>query len=88
MGGRSVRRDDRRAQRKVNAIEGQLDRLDSMIDEQASLYEELNADRQDYLAYVAGQRAALEQARESASNSGGSASTTDQPTTGAATRRR
>ena len=52
-----------------------------MIDEQASLYEELNADRQDYLAALAAQRAALEQARESASNTSGSGSTSDQPTT-------
>ena len=53
-------------QRQVATIENQLDRLDSMIDEQASLYEELNQDRQDYLAVVAAQRAALEQAREDA----------------------
>jgi cell wall-associated NlpC family hydrolase len=45
-----------------------------MIDEQASLYQELNADRQDYLAALAAQRAALAQARESASSSGGSSS--------------
>jgi cell wall-associated NlpC family hydrolase len=55
-------------QRKVASIQDQLDRLDSMIDEQASLYEELNADRQDYLAALAAQRAALEQAREAASS--------------------
>jgi cell wall-associated NlpC family hydrolase len=36
-----------------------------MIDEQASIYQELNQDRQDYLAIQA-QRAALEQAREDA----------------------
>ena len=52
-------------QKQVATIENQLDRLDSMIDEQASLYEQLNQDRQDYLAIVA-QRAALEQAREDA----------------------
>ena len=46
-------------QQQVAAIEGQLDRLDSMIDEQASLYEQLNKDRQEYLAVVAAQRAAL-----------------------------
>ena len=50
-------------QQQVAAIENQLDRLDSMIDEQASLYEELNQDRQEYLAVVAAQQAALEQAR-------------------------
>ncbi len=54
-------------QRQVAAIENQLDRLDSMIDEQASLYEQLNKDRQDYLAYVEAQRVALEQARQQAS---------------------
>lgn len=53
--------------RQVASIEGQLDRLDSMIDEQAALYEQLNQDRQEYLAYVEAQRAALEQAREEAS---------------------
>jgi len=53
--------------RQVASIEGQLDRLDSMIEEQASLYEQLNQDRQEYLAYVEAQRAALEQAREEAS---------------------
>jgi cell wall-associated NlpC family hydrolase len=52
--------------RQVATIENQLDRLDSMIEEQASLYEQLNQDRQDYLAVVAAQRAALEQAREEA----------------------
>ncbi len=36
-------------QRQVAAIENQLDRLDSMIGEQASLYEELNQDRNDFL---------------------------------------
>jgi cell wall-associated NlpC family hydrolase len=54
-------------QHKVATIQDQLDQLDSMIDEQASLYEQLNADRQDYLAALAAQRAALEQARQSAS---------------------
>jgi cell wall-associated NlpC family hydrolase len=53
-------------QRQVTSIENQLDRLDSMIDEQASLYEELNQDRQEYLAFVEAQRAALAQAREQA----------------------
>lgn len=56
-------------QNQVASIEDQLDRLDSMIAEQASLYEQLNAGRQDYLAYVAAQRAALEQARQQASES-------------------
>jgi peptidoglycan DL-endopeptidase CwlO len=54
-------------QRQVTAIEGQLDRLDSMIDEQASLYAQLNEDRKNYLAYVEAQRAALAQARQEAS---------------------
>jgi peptidoglycan DL-endopeptidase CwlO len=55
-------------QRQVTSIEGQLDRLDSMIDEQASLYTQLNKDRQEYLAYVEAQRAALAQAREEAAS--------------------
>ncbi len=54
-------------QRQVASIENQLDRLDSMIDEQASLYEQLNSDRQEYLTYVEAQRAALAQARQQAS---------------------
>ncbi len=54
-------------QRQVTSIENQLDRLDSMIEEQASLYEQLNQDRQEFLAYVEAQRAALEQARQQAS---------------------
>jgi cell wall-associated NlpC family hydrolase len=54
-------------QRQVAAIENQLDRLDSMIDEQASLYEQLDQDRREYLAYVEAQRAALEEARQQAS---------------------
>ena len=54
-------------QRQVASIENQLARLDSMIEEQASLYETLNQDRQEYLAYVEAQRAALEQARQQAS---------------------
>ena len=54
-------------ERQVTSIENQLDRLDSMIEEQASLYEQLNQDRQEYLAYVEAQRAALEQARHQAS---------------------
>jgi peptidoglycan DL-endopeptidase CwlO len=52
--------------RQVASIDGQLDRLDSMIDEQAALYEQLNQDRQEYLAYVEAQRAALEEARQEA----------------------
>lgn len=50
--------------RQVESIDGQLDRLDSMIEEQAALYEQLNQDRQEYLAYVEAQRTALEQARQ------------------------
>lgn len=63
-------------QRQVATIENQLDRLDSMIGEQASLYEELNQDRQDYLAYVEAQRAALEQARQEAAQDTPPAGTT------------
>ena len=50
-------------QEQVAAIENQLDRLDSMIEEQASLYQDLNQDRNDFLE---AQRAALEQARQEA----------------------
>ena len=57
-------RDER--ERQVEEIQGQLDRLDSMIEEQSALYEELNQDRQEYLAYVEAQRAALEAARQQA----------------------
>jgi cell wall-associated NlpC family hydrolase len=56
-------------QRQVTSIQGQLDRLDSMIGEQASLYQQLNQDRTDFLAALAAQRAALAQAREEASQS-------------------
>jgi cell wall-associated NlpC family hydrolase len=50
-------------QRQVASIQGQLDRLDSMIEEQASIYEQLNQEHQDF---VEAQRAALQQAREEA----------------------
>ena len=60
-------------QRQVATIENQLDRLDSMIAEQASLYEQLNQDRNDFLA---AQRAALEQARQEAAQDAPSADTT------------
>lgn len=63
-------------QRQVTSIEGQLDRLDSMIDEQASLYTQLNKDRQEYLAYVEAQRAALAQARQEATQEAPPADTT------------
>jgi peptidoglycan DL-endopeptidase CwlO len=53
--------------KQVRAIEGHLGQLDSMIDDQASLYAQLNQDRQEYLAYLAAQRAALAQARQQAS---------------------
>ncbi len=63
-------------QREVAAIESHLDRLDSMIDEQASLYEQLHQDRADYLAVLAAQRAALEQARQEAAQDTPPADTT------------
>jgi peptidoglycan DL-endopeptidase CwlO len=62
--------------RQVTSIEGQLDRLDSMIDEQASLYEQLNQDRQDYLQALEAQRAALAQARREAAQEAPPADTT------------
>jgi cell wall-associated NlpC family hydrolase len=57
-------------QRQVREIQGQIDRLDSMIDRQADLYRELNQDRQAYLQALAAQRAAVQQARSDASNDG------------------
>jgi peptidoglycan DL-endopeptidase CwlO len=56
----------RQRQQQVASIQNQLDRLDSMIEEQASLYQELNRDRQEYLDVVAAQQAALQRAREEA----------------------
>jgi cell wall-associated NlpC family hydrolase len=64
-------------QRQVASIEGQLDRLDSMIEEQSSLYQQLNQDRREYLAYVEAQRAALEQARQEANQGAPADSTGD-----------
>jgi peptidoglycan DL-endopeptidase CwlO len=52
--------------RQVESIQGQLDRLDGLIDRQAELAARLERDRQDHLAALAAQRAALEQAREDA----------------------
>jgi peptidoglycan DL-endopeptidase CwlO len=70
-------------QRQITAIERQLDRLDSMIDEQASLYAQLNQDRKDYLDALAAQRAALAQARqEAAQNTGGTTADTTGDTGG------
>jgi cell wall-associated NlpC family hydrolase len=63
-------------QRQVAAIENQLGRLDAMIDEQASLYQQLHQDRADYLAVLAAQRAALEQARQEAAQDAPPADTT------------
>jgi cell wall-associated NlpC family hydrolase len=68
--------------RQVGAIENQLDRLDSMIGEQASLYEQLNEDRQDYLADVEAQRAALAQARQQAAQDSPPDTTSDTGGTG------
>ena len=59
---------------QVQTIQRQLDRLDSMIGEQAAVYQQLQQDRSDYLAALAAQRAALELARQQATqgSSGGS----------------
>jgi cell wall-associated NlpC family hydrolase len=51
-------------QRQVDEVEGQLDRIDAMIDEQAALAEQLDDERDEYLAALAAQRAALQQAQE------------------------
>jgi peptidoglycan DL-endopeptidase CwlO len=53
-------------QDQVHEIEGQLDRLDQMIDAQAALAAKLKDQRQEYLAALAAQRAALEAAQEAA----------------------
>ncbi len=63
-------------QRQVTSIKGQLDRLDSMINEQAALYDQLNQDRKDFLDALAAQRAALAQARQEASQESPPADTT------------
>jgi cell wall-associated NlpC family hydrolase len=52
-------------QRRVDEIERQLDRIDAMIEEQAALAEQLQDERDDFLAALAAQRAALQQAQES-----------------------
>jgi cell wall-associated NlpC family hydrolase len=52
-------------QRQVDEVEQQLDRIDAMIDEQAALAEQLEDERDEYLAALAAQRAALQQAQES-----------------------
>ena len=46
-------------ERQVAAIQDQLDQLDSMIADQAALYDQLNKDRQEHLDFLAAQRAAL-----------------------------
>lgn len=53
-------------QEQVEAIQGQLDRLDRMIDEQAELAQKLSNERQEYLKALAAQRAALQQAQQEA----------------------
>jgi peptidoglycan DL-endopeptidase CwlO len=63
---------ERKAQ--VQEIQKQLDRLDSMIGEQAAVYQKLQRDRQSYLAALAAQRAALELARQQAGSSTGGSS--------------
>jgi peptidoglycan DL-endopeptidase CwlO len=51
-------------QDQVDRMQDQLDRLDGMIDAQAALAEKLEDDRADYLAALAAQRAALQQAQQ------------------------
>ncbi len=69
-------------QKQVAAIETQLDRLDSMIDQQADLYRELNRDRQAYLEALAAQRAALARARAQAAQEASVVVTTTTENTG------
>lgn len=56
-------------QGQVEEMQGQLDRLDRMIDAQAALAEKLQDDRADYLAALAAQRAALQQAQQQVTQS-------------------
>jgi peptidoglycan DL-endopeptidase CwlO len=51
---------------QVREIESQLGRLDTLIDQQAEVAEQLEADRAAHLAALAAQRAALEAAQNSA----------------------
>ncbi|HET9672222.1 MAG TPA: hypothetical protein VFQ40_05165, partial [Actinomycetota bacterium] len=53
-------------ERQVEEIEGQLDRLDGLIGQQAALAERLEDDRQAHLDALAAQRAALAEAQEHA----------------------
>jgi peptidoglycan DL-endopeptidase CwlO len=64
-------------QAQVEQMQEQLDRLDRMIDEQAALAEKLEDDRADYLAALAAQRAALEQAQQETTTSVAPAPTGD-----------
>jgi cell wall-associated NlpC family hydrolase len=51
-------------QKQVETMQDQLDRLDGMIDAQAALAEKLEDQRDDYLAALAAQRAALQAAQQ------------------------
>jgi cell wall-associated NlpC family hydrolase len=55
--------------RQVESIQGELDRLERLIDDQEELAARLERERADYLTALAAQRAALEQAREGAASS-------------------
>jgi cell wall-associated NlpC family hydrolase len=54
---------------QVEQMQGQLARLDRMIDEQAALAEELENQRAEYLEALAAQRAALEAAQQATTTS-------------------
>jgi cell wall-associated NlpC family hydrolase len=56
-------------EKQLAQIKDQLSRLNGMIDEQAALAQDLAQDRQAYLAALAAQRAALEQAQQNAAAS-------------------
>jgi cell wall-associated NlpC family hydrolase len=71
-------------QDQVHEIEGQLDRLDQMIDAQAALAAKLKDQRQEYLAALAAQRAALQQAQEEAAVAPAPAPTFVPPVNGSA----
>lgn len=53
--------------KQVDRVKTQLDRLEGMIDRQTALANKLEADRDAYLAALAAQRAALEQAQQESS---------------------
>jgi cell wall-associated NlpC family hydrolase len=64
-------------ERQVREIQGRLDELDTMIARQQELAAQLEQQRQEHLESLAAQRAALEQARESAADPAAPTTTSD-----------